>query len=167
MMIGRLIWLLSLSALVGCSAAAPEPVLPENPRRSLSLAFKPGSCVAGANTLPVSASVLGPEQRLRYLEPKDGKLQFALVLADRSESPIDFRWLEVPALADRTPLPLPAWNLELSFNSPHAGECPIHVEFHPSAEAVGSGLRMAETTIVMTEPPPPPPFADAFTPRGD
>jgi hypothetical protein len=164
--IARLLVLLSLPTFVACSAAAPEPVLPEKPTRSLGMAFRPGSCVAGANILPASMSVVGPDQRLRYLQPTDGKLQFALVLADGSELPIGFRWLEVPELGERMLLPPPPWNLELSFNSAHGGACLIHVEFHPSAEAVATGLRMAETTLVMAEPPPPPPpfVADPVTP---
>ena len=169
--VAGLLVLVSLSPFVACSAAAPEPVLPAQPTRSLGMAFKPGSCVAGTNLLPVSVSVLGPDQRLRYLEPTDGKLEFALVLADHSQSPIGFRWLEVPELEARSLLPLLPplpWNLELSFNSAHAGACLIHVEFHPSAEAVATGLGKAKTTVLLTEPPaPPPPFAgdDALTPE--
>src|SRR4051812_42318358 len=117
-MVDRLLVLISLSTFVACSAAAPEPLLPAKPTRSLGMAFKPGSCVAGTNLLPISASVLGPDQRQRYLEPADGKLHFALVLANGSQSPIGFRWLEVPELGDQMLLlpPLP-WNIELSFNS--------------------------------------------------
>jgi len=168
-MIGHLMVLFSLSALVGCSASSPEPLLPERPRPLLGMTFKPGGCVAGANVLPVGASVLGANRRLHSLLPADGKLQFALMLADGTESPIDYRWLEVPEAADQMPLAGPPWNIELSFNSAHAGACAIHAEFQPSLEAVSTGLMKAETTIVMTdEPPPPPPFAgDAVMPRNE
>jgi len=164
-MIGRLIVLLGLSTVVCCSASAPEAVAAERPVRSLGLAFKPGPCVAGANVLHAAVSVLGPNQRERALEPKDGKLQFALVRADGTKSPIAFRWLEATEAADRMPLPAPQWNLELSFNGAQSGTCPIRVEFRPSAEAASMGLGKGETTIVMTDTPPPPPLAgDAVTP---
>src|SRR4051812_13317170 len=172
--IGGLLVIVGLSPALACSAAAPEPVHPQWPGGSLMMAFKPGSCVAGANTLPVSMSVFGPQQRLRYLEPTDGKLQFALVMADRSQSPIGFRWLPVPELGERTTQALlaspPVWNLELSFNSDRAGECLIHFEFQPTTEAGAKGVKMAETTILMTEPPPlpPPPSAsEAVTPGNE
>jgi len=156
-MIGRLIVLLGLSTVVCCSASAPEAVAAERPVRSLGLAFKPGPCVAGANVVSAAVFVLGPYQWLRYLEPTDGELQFGLVLTDRSESPIAFRWLALPERTDRAPLPPPEWNLELSFNSAQAGACQIRVEFDPSPEAVNMGLAKAEATLIMTEPPPPPP----------
>jgi hypothetical protein len=164
-LIGRLSVLVSLSTVVACAASAPEAVVPEEPKRYLGLAYKPGPCVAGANVVPAAVSVLGPNQTERGLEPTDGELQFALVRADRTESPIDFRWLEVPEAAARTPLPALPWNLELSFNSAQAGTCLIRVQFRPSAQAVSMGMVEGGTTLVLTEPPPPPPLAgDAATP---
>jgi len=158
-MISRPLVLVCLIALGACSASAPpEPALAATPTRSLGLAFQPGPCVAGANVVLASAFEHGPPQPLRYLEPTDGDLKFAL-LVDRRPSLVAFRWLAVPDATNGARLPGPPWNLELSFNSSAAGACPIHVEFSPSLQALSTGLGKAETTVLLKDAPPPPPLA--------
>jgi hypothetical protein len=116
--------------------------------------------VAGANVVPAFVFVADRGRLVRYLEPTDGEFRFALVVGDRLGAPITLRWLDVPEARAQTPSPAgPPWNLELAFDSPTAGACPIRVEFRPSLTAERAGLGMAETTVVLDEAPPPPPNA--------
>jgi len=115
--------------------------------------------VAGANVVPALVFVSDQGRLVRDLEPTDGELRFALVVGDRV-SPATLRWLDVPDAAARTLLPAgPPWNLELAFDSPTAGACPIRIEFQPSPQGQSAGLGAAETTVVLMEAPPPPPLA--------
>ena len=147
--------LLGLSALVGCSMSVADPAVPEH-TRSLGLAFKSGPCLTGENVVPAAAFVSSSGRAQRYLSPADGDLRFTLA-AEGTEVgvPIDLRWLSQPNLPDETLSP--AWNLELVFNRPPGGACPIRIEFQPSPQGADAGLQAAETTVLLTEPPPPPP----------
>jgi hypothetical protein len=125
------------------------------PTRSLGLALKPGPCVAGVNVVSASAFVSGPAKEMRYLEATDGDLRFLLVVDGEPARPVTLRWLDVPRAAV-PPLPGPPWNLELKFESPIAGECPIRVMFEPAPKAATAELGPAVTTVVLKDAPPPP-----------
>jgi len=149
--------LLGLSAVVGCSMSAADPAVPEKPTRSLGLAFKSGPCLTGENVVPAAAFVSSSGRAQRYLRPADGDLRFTLAAegVQGAGVPISLRWLSEPNLPDETLSP--AWNLELVFNRPPGGACPIRIEFQPSPQGANAGLQAAEATVLLTEPPPPPP----------
>jgi len=144
----------SVGGLVACAATAPDPTTAQVPSRSLGLALKPGPCVAGGNVVSASAFVAGADAR--YLEPSDGELRLTLVLDGAQPRPVTLHWLDVSrAPMDAQLLDL-QWNLELQFDSPRAGECPLRVEFEPSRESAARGLGRAVTTVVLKDAPAPP-----------
>jgi hypothetical protein len=80
------------------------------------------------------------------------------VLDGEPPRPVTLHWLEVPDAPEQA-LPGPPWNLELTFDSPVAGDCPVRIEFRPTPQAVSAGLGPAVTTVVLKDAPPPPTFA--------
>jgi hypothetical protein len=148
----RLALLAVVAGLGACAASASDSATPVTSARSLGLALEPGPCVAGVNVFSASALVSGPATDLRYLEPADGDLRVTLALDGDPPRPVTLRWLDMPD-GRQAPLPGPPWNLELEFESPVAGECPIRLEFAPSSRAATTGLRPAVTTVVLKDPP--------------
>jgi hypothetical protein len=145
-------------AFAACSASAPDPTTPQRTNRSLGLALEPRPCEVGMNVVSPSALLSGGGTGSRHLTPRDGELRVALVLDDKPPRPVTVNWLEVPDSAEQR-LPGPPWNLDLRFDSPVTGDCPVRIEFRPTPQAVSTGLRPAVTTVVLKEAPPPPPFA--------
>lgn len=150
-----LFFLAGVATLVACAPSPSEPRAPVPTARTLGLAFAPGPCVQGENLVAASVFVTSPRARATYLEPTEGTLRFALGLG-ATATPISVRWRDVAGAPERIPLAGPPWNLELSFVSPAAGECPIQVDFDPSPAAAAKGLAHATTTIVLKHAPPPP-----------
>ena len=146
----------SVTTVAACSAGTPDPSSARAPRRSFGLTLRPGPCVAGANVVSASAFVLGRGTESCDLTPRDGELRVTLVLDREPPRPGTLHWLEVPDAPEQT-LPGPPWNLELTFDSPVAGDCPLHIEFQPTPQSIDQGLGAAVTTIVLKEAPPPPP----------
>lgn len=152
-------WSFCVAICVGssaCSSSPVEPAYPTPPDKSLGLAMQPGPCVQGKNVVAASAFATAPGSSSTYLKPADGALRFELTLPGQPSAPVGIRWLDVAEPPGGVPLSGQPWNLELTFNSPSAGECPLHVQFEPSARAAQLGLGRAETTLVMKNPPPPP-----------
>lgn len=147
--------LAGVATLVACASSPPEPMAPITPARALGLAFAPGPCIEGKNVVPASAFARAPNARAAYLQPTDGTLRFEL-FPGAAATPVSVRWRDVAGAPEGVLPAGPPWNLELSFVSPAAGECPIQVDFEPSAEGVAKGLGRATTTIVLKQAPPPP-----------
>lgn len=151
----RGLFLVGVATLAACASGPPEPTAPTTPSRTLGLAFAPGPCVEGKNVVSASAFVNAPNARTTYLDPTAGTLRFEL-LQGGTATPVSVQWRDVAGPPQQLPGG-PPWNLELSFVSPAAGECPIRVTFEPSRDAAVQGLARATTTIVLKAPPPPPP----------
>lgn len=145
-----------LALLVGCSSSTPDPLGPATATRGLGLALEPGPCVQGKNVVHAAVFVAGIDGKPAHLQPTDGQVRFELV-ADERLAPVRVTWLAAADPVNAAATPSGAWNLELTFDSPRAGPCPLRAAFEPSAEGVGQGLGPASTTILLKEAPPPPP----------
>lgn len=147
--------LAGVALFVACASSPPEPTTPTAPTRRLGLAFAPGPCIEGRNVLAASAFVTTTNAPTTYLQPTEGTLRLEL-LSGTTAMPVSVRWHDVAAPPERVLPAGPPWNLELSFVSPTAGECPIRVAFEPTPKAAATGLGSATTTIMLKAAPPPP-----------
>lgn len=145
-----------MALLVGCSSSTPDPVRPAMVTRTLGLALEPGPCAQGKNVVHASVFGAGTDGRTTCLQPTDGQFRFELVTDEQQPVPVRVTWLAVSDPRNAAATPAGAWNLELTFDSPRAGECPLRVSFEPSSGAAEQGLGPALTTLVLKEAPPPP-----------
>ena len=149
--LGRPRWLREVSARP-CAARKADPAAAARVQPWAVCGWRERRCRLGA----------GARARARALSRAYGRraaLRVRLFRGPRTAAPRPLA--AVPERPEHASLPGPPWNLELTFDSPVRGACPLRVEFQPSREARSTGLAPAKTTVLLQNPPGPPAQCDS------